>query len=51
MTKDMWMFLAIWNGVSSVYWYVKFKRAMIVFSDPVVLEKALQILKEWEKDD
>lgn len=49
MSKDMWMFLAIWNGVSSVYWYMKFRRAMIMFADPRVLKKALEMLRELDR--
>lgn len=47
----MWMFLAIWNGVATFYWYAKFRRAMSMFSDPRVLRRALQMLKEMEKND
>lgn len=49
MSKDMWMFLAIWNGVATFYWYFKYRKAVIMFSDPKVLKKALEILKELDK--
>lgn len=51
MTNDGWIFLTIWNGGLSLYWYYRYVKVVKLVADPEFLRRALEIIEEWEEDD
>lgn len=50
MSKDLWIFLTIWNGIGAFYWYYKYVQVVKLIADTEFLERALEYMKEWEDD-
>lgn len=51
MTNDGWIFLTIWNGGLSLYWYYRYVKVVKLVADPEFLRRALEIIEEWEEND
>ena len=51
MSKDMWMFLAFWNGAGAFYWYYRYTKVVRLIADPEFLIRALEVMEEWEDYD